>query len=111
MKGIVEKGNQLSGKERVLYQKKHSQEYQLHEYEKKELERMGIKKLPSDKKINSEIESLRNQQSAERAIQQKLNIQQKKLLGIQSNFERMLLTTNTSVKLHEATLYDQKPTL
>lgn len=97
-KRVVEKGNQLSGKERVIYQKKLSQEYQLHEYEKVELVRMGIKKLPSAEKILSEIENLQNQQTAERASRQKLIKQQSELSAVQSNFEDMLSSVNISVQ-------------
>ena len=101
-KGIIEKGNQLSGKDRAIYQKKHSQEYQLHEYEKKELERMGIKKLPSDEKILSEIENLQNQQTAERVCRQKLMKQQSELSAVRSNFEKILYTANISPRIEHS---------
>ena len=95
-KGIVEKGNQLSGKERVVYQKKHSQEYQIHEYEKKELERIGVKKLPSDEKISSEIESLQKQRLTENANLQKHKKQKEQLSIIQQNFAIILDSDNIS---------------
>lgn len=110
-KRIVEKGNQLSGNERLIYQKKHWKEYQLHTYEKEELTKMGIKKIPSAEKILSEIESLQNQQSAERASRQKLIKQQSELSAIRSNFEDMLLSSSVSIERAESVIANAKPIL
>ena len=110
-KRIVEQGNQLSGKERMVYQKKHSQEYQLHEFEKNELTKMGIKKIPSAEKILSKIESLQNQQAAERASRQRLMKQQSELSAVQSNFEMLLNSANISVSYKESIPENQKPVL
>ena len=110
-KGIVENGNQLSGEERVVYQKRHSQEYQLHEYEKEELEKMGIKRLPSDEKILSEIEQLQNQQAVERVRRQKLIKQQSELSAVRSNFEEMLQSTFLSNEINKPVSTSIKPIL
>ena len=110
-KRIVEKGNQLSGNERLIYQKKHWKECQLHTYEKEELTKMGIKKIPSAEKILSEIESLQNQQSVERASRQKLIKQQSELSAIRSNFEDMLLSSSVSIERAESVIANAKPIL
>ena len=65
-KKVVEEGNQLSGGERVLYQKKHSQKYQLHDFEKEELQRLGFIKIPSAEKLIFELEKLKSQESFEK---------------------------------------------
>lgn len=66
------------------------------QYEKKELERMGIKKLPSDEKISSEIESLQKQRSTENANLQKHIKQKEQLSIIQQNFAIILYSDNIS---------------
>ena len=95
-KRIVEQGNRLSSGERVLYQKKHSQEYQLHEFEKEEFRRLGFTKLPSEKKILAEIDTLQNRHMLEKSIRQSLIKQQEELSVISTNFEMML----NSVSIH-----------
>lgn len=82
-KKVVEQGNQLSDRERVLFQKKHSLEYQLHEQEKKELGSFGVIKLPSPEKIVKNIDQLHEKKSLEKETLQVHMKQQKELLVIQ----------------------------
>ena len=108
-KKVVEQGNQLSGGERTLYQKKHSQEYQLHDFEKEELRRLGFTKLPSEKKILAEIDSLQNRQLQESSNRQSLLRQQKELSVINTNFERMLNSASIHVERNKSVLENQRP--
>lgn len=55
---------------------------------------MGIKKLPADEKILSEIENLQSQQTAEKECHHNLIKQQSELPAILSNFESLLESTN-----------------
>ena len=71
-KKVVERGNLLSGSERMLFKKRHANEYQLHEYEKEELTRLGINKLPSAERLLAEIDRLQNQKSIESENRQTL---------------------------------------
>ena len=107
-KKVVEKGNQLSGGERVLYQKKHSQEYQLHDFEKEELRKLGFTKFPSEKKILAEIDSLQNRHLQESSNRQSLLMQQKELSIISTNFERMLNSTSIHIEHNKSVLENQR---
>ena len=107
-KKVVEQGNQLSGGERILFQKKHSQEYQLHDFEKEELRRLGFTKLPSEKKILAEIDSLQNRHLQESSNRQSLLKQQKELSIINTNFERMLNSANIRIEHNESVPENQR---
>ena len=108
-KGIVEKGNQLSGKERVIYQKKHSQEYLLHKYEKEKLQRLGFTKLPSEKNILAEIDSLQNRHLQESSNRQSLLKQQKELSIISTIFEEMLNSASIHIEHNITVPEKQRP--
>ena len=108
-KKVVEQGNQLSGGKRVLYQKKHSQEYQLHDFEKEELRRLGFTKLPSEKKILAEIDTLQNRHMLENSMHQSLIKQQKELSIINTNFERILNSANIHVAHSISSMENQRP--
>ena len=108
-KRIVEQGNLLSGESRILYQKKHAQEYQLHDFEKAELQRLGITKLPSEKRILAEIDSLQNRQLQESSNRQSLLKQREELSIISTNFERMLDSASIHVKRDESVPENQRP--
>ena len=65
-------------------------EYQLHDSLKKELQDLGVTKIPSSNKIQKQIENLESEQAA--TIREKQELQKKlKTLGIiQQNFTVLL---------------------
>ncbi len=85
---IIEKETFVSDKKR--YRDKHERQYQFHDSIKKELLQKGIKKIPSDEKLSSNIASLENERNTVIAEKQKLVKQQKTLSTVQQNFEALL---------------------
>lgn len=53
-----------SSKNPKAYRTKHQAEYQLHDSLKKELQNLGVTKIPSSKKIQKRIENLESKQAA-----------------------------------------------
>ena len=101
----------MSGGERALYQKKHSQEYRLHDFEKEELQRLGFIKIPSAEKLIFELEKLKSQESFEKENYQNLARQQKELSTVLLNFERMLSSLGISAEKQESLQHTQKDIL
>ena len=81
------------------YRSKHQAEYQLHDSLKKELQDLGVTKIPSSNKIQKQIENLESEQSA--AVREKQELQNKqRMIGIiQQNFTALLDVSNTKSNL------------
>ena len=79
-----------SAKNPKAYRSKHQTEYQLHDSLKKELQDLGITKIPSSEKIQKRIESLELEQATVICEQQQLHKKQKILGIIQQNFTALL---------------------
>ena len=78
-----------STKNPTAYRTKHQAEYQLHDSLKKELQNLGITKLPSAQKIQKQIENLESEQTATIQEKQKLQEKQKTLNIIQTNLSAL----------------------
>ena len=72
------------------YRSKHQAEYQLHDSLKKELQDLGVTKIPSSNKIQNRIENLESEQVATVREKQELQKKQKTLDIIQQNFTALL---------------------
>ena len=72
------------------YRTKHQAEYQLHDSLKKELQDLGVTKIPSSNKIQKRIVSLEAEQAATVREKQELQKKQKALDIIQQNFASLL---------------------
>ena len=72
------------------YRTKHQAEYQLHDSLKKELQDLGVTKIPSSNKIQKQIENLESEQAATLREKQELQKKQKTLEIIQQNFTALL---------------------
>ena len=68
----------------------HQAEYQLHDSLKKELQDLGVTKIPSSNKIQKQIENLESEQVATVREKQELQKKQKTLDIIQQNFSVLL---------------------
>ena len=79
-----------SAKNPKAYRSKHQAEYQLHDSLKKELQDLGVTKIPSSEKIQKRIESLELEQATVICEQQELHKKQKILGIIQQNFTALL---------------------
>ena len=79
-----------SAKNPKEYRSKHLAEYQLHDSLKKELQDLGVTKIPSSEKIQKRIENLESEQAATIREKQKLQKKQKTLDIIQQNFSVLL---------------------
>ena len=79
-----------SAKNPKAYRIKHQTEYQLHDSLKKELQDLGVTKIPSSEKIQKRIENLESEQAATVREKQKLQKKQKTLDIIQQNFSVLL---------------------
>jgi hypothetical protein len=82
-----------NAKNKFAYRNKHKSVYALHDSTMKELQSLGITKIPTSEKIQAKIDSLESQKAA--VIRDKLNIQkQKKTLDIvQQNMQQLLSGT------------------
>ena len=69
-------------------------EYQLHDSLKKELQDLGVTKIPSSNKIQKRIENLESEQAATVREKQELQKKQKTLDIIQQNFIALMYTPN-----------------
>ena len=72
------------------YRTKHQSEYQLHDSLKKELQDLGVTKIPSSEKIQKRIENLESEQAATVREKKELQKKQKTLDIIQQNFTALL---------------------
>ena len=88
-----------SAKNPKEYRSKHLAEYQLHDSLKKELQDLGVTKIPSSNKIQKQIENLESEQAA--TVREKQNLQKKlnTLAIIQQNFTALLDTPEISSDL------------
>ena len=75
-----------SAKNPKAYRTKHQAEYQLHDSLKKELQDLGVTRIPSSEKIQKRIESLESEQVATVREKQELQKKQKTLSIIRQNF-------------------------
>ena len=79
-----------SAKNPKAYHTKHQTEYQLHDSLKKDLQNLGVTKIPSSNKIQKRIENLESEQTATLREKQELQKKQKTLKIIQQNFTALL---------------------
>ncbi|MEE0744712.1 MAG: relaxase/mobilization nuclease, partial [Blautia faecis] len=79
-----------SAKNPKEYRSKHLAEYQLHDSLKKELQDLGVTKIPSSNKIQKRIENLECEQTATVREKQELQKKQNTLEIIQQNFTALL---------------------
>ena len=91
-----------SAKNSTAYRTRHQAEYQLHDSLKKELQDLGVTRIPSSEKIQKKIENLELEQAATIREKQELQKKQKTLEVIQQNFTVLLAVPNkTSALLSE----------
>ena len=91
-----------SAKNSKAYRTRHQTEYQLHDSLKKELQDLGVTRIPSSEKIQKKIENLELEQAATIREKQELQKKQKTLEVIQQNFTVLLAVPNkTSALLSE----------
>ena len=81
-----------SAPDRKIYRSRHQAEYQLHDSLKKELQDLGVTKIPSSEKIQKRIENLEAEQAATMREKQELQKKQKTLDVVQQNFTALLNT-------------------
>ena len=74
----------------TAYRSRHQAEYQLHDSLKKELQDLGITKIPSSEKIQKRIDNLESEQATTIREKQELQKKQKILNVIQQNFSSLL---------------------
>ena len=79
-----------SAKNPKEYRSKHLAEYQLHDSLKKELQALGVTKIPSSNKILKRIENLESEQATTVRKKQELQKKQKTLDIIRQNFTALL---------------------
>ena len=79
-----------SAKNPKAYRTKHQAEYQLHDSLKKELQDLGVTKIPSSNKIQKQIENLESEQAATVREKQELQKTLKTLGIIQQNSTTLL---------------------
>ena len=79
-----------SAKNPNAYRTKHQAEYQLHDSLKKELQDLGVTKIPSSNKIQKQIENLESEQAATVREKQELQKKQRTLDIIRQNFTALL---------------------
>jgi DNA-binding transcriptional regulator YiaG len=93
----------ISAKNPKSYRTKHQAEYQLHDSLKKELQDLGVTKIPSSEKIQKKIENLESEQAATIQEKQELQQKQKNLKIIQQNFAALLNTPKMqfAIESHE----------
>ena len=91
-----------SAKNPKAYRSKHQAEYQLHDSLKKELQDLGVTKIPSSNKIQKQIETLESEQAATVREKQELQKKQKTLDIIRQNFTALLNDPEISSDLFPA---------
>ena len=82
--------NAKSAPNPTAYRSRHQAEYQLHDSLKKELQDLGITKIPSSEKIQKRIDNLESEQATTIREKQELQKKQKILNVIQQNFSSLL---------------------
>ena len=82
--------NCKSAKNPKAYRIKHQAEYQLHDSLKKELQDLGVTKIPNSNKIQKQIENLESEQTSTVREKQELQKKLKTLEIIQQNFTALL---------------------
>ena len=85
---VIEDGK--SAPDRKIYRSRYQAEYQLHDSLKKELQDLGVTKIPSSEKIQKRIENLETEQTTTVQEKQELRKKQKMLDVIQKNFTALL---------------------
>ena len=95
-----------SAKNPKAYRTKHQAEYQLHDSLKKELQDLGVTKIPSSNKIQKQIENLESEQAATVREKQELQKKQKTLDIIRQNFTSLLNAPEIQIPVSE-----KEPTL
>ena len=88
-----------SAKNPKAYRSKHQAEYQLHDSLKKELQDLGVTKIPSSNKILKRIENLESEQATTVRKKQELQKKQKTLDIIRQNFTALLYAPEISSDL------------
>ena len=76
--------------DKKAYQKQHQAEYQLHDTTLQELSGLGIKKLPSQEKLQKQLQQLETELAATQKELTQLQADQRTLHIVQSNFSSML---------------------
>ena len=79
-----------SAKNPKAYRTKHQAEYQLHDSLKKELQDLGVTKIPSSNKVQKLIENLESELAATVREKQEFQKKQKTLDIIKQNFTALL---------------------
>lgn len=87
---VIEDGK--SAPDRKIYRNRHQAEYQLHDSLKKELQDLGVTKIPSSEKVQKRIENLESEQATTMREKQELQKKQKTLDIIQQNFNMLLIS-------------------
>jgi relaxase/mobilisation nuclease domain len=80
--------------DKKAYQKQHLAEYQLHDSTLRELSDLGIQKLPSQEKLQKQIQKLENELAAVQKEHIQLQANQRTLRIVQSNFFAMFQDTD-----------------
>ena len=88
-----------SAKNPKAYCSKHQAEYKLHDSLKKELQALGVTKIPSSNKILKKIENLESEQATTVRKKQELQKKQKTLDIIRQNFTALLYAPEISSDL------------
>ena len=86
------------------YRSRHQAEYQLHDSLKKELQDLGVTKIPSSEKIQKKIKNLETEHVATIKEKQELQKKQKTLNIIQQNFTSLLDFSHLASHDHTPTL-------
>ena len=86
-----------SAKNPKAYRTKHQAEYQFHDSLKKELQDLGVTKIPSSNKIQKRIENLESEQTATIREKQELLKKQKTLNIIRQNFTALLSEQSSQI--------------
>ncbi len=76
--------------DKKAYQKQHQAEYQLHDTTLQELSDLGIKKLPSQEKLQKQLQQLETELAATQKELSQLQANLRTLHVVQSNFSSML---------------------
>ena len=99
---VIEDGK--SAPNQKAYRSKHQAKYQLHDSLKKELQDLGVTKIPSSEKIQKKIKNLETEYAATIKEKQELHKKQKTLNIIQQNFTSLLDFSHLASHEHTHTL-------
>jgi seryl-tRNA synthetase len=98
----VEEGKSAANQK--SYKTKHQAEYQLHDSLKKQLQELGVTKIPSSTRQQQKIDTLEKNLSSSKDELQDLKKQQQKLNIVRENFEHLLLSSSAPAKEQEKDL-------